>query len=300
MDNDKGKFKTPPLYILKIIEGIDKGKRFILYGSKKYTVGRAKDCEIIIDHKDKTASRRHAIMTVEKSKVILENLSETNPTILNHKKIKKITIIKGDQFQVGSTVLELEGYNDGVHASHKSSSKSFRIAACLVLIIAVASLIYITKYSPSNTSKNSIDIKEEERKGQSEIAVSAHKEHTIDQPNLEKVVDVPIADKKRANEHFRKGIFFYDAGKLKKAIDEWDRAILLDQTHPHAKKWLIRAEDEIDKLVKKHYQRALINSKYMRYNEAINEFRIVIELSRNKYDESYLNSMKKLKELELK
>ena len=300
MDNNKEKCKAKPLYNLKIIEGIAKGKIYLLYGSQKYTIGRAKDCEIIIDQKDKSVSRRHAILTVGKSKVILENMSETNPTILNNKKIKKITINKGDQFQVGSTVLELEGCNDGVYTSHKPSTKSIRIAALLILTLAVAFLIYMIKLYPSNFSKHYVDIKEEERPKESEILVSEHKENNTDRLSSDKVADVLTDDKRKANEHFRKGLFFYDTGKLKKAIDEWERAIVLDQGHPHAKKWLIRAEDELDILINDHYKRALTNSKYMRYSEAINEFRIVIELSRNKNDERYVNSKKYLKELELK
>ena len=107
-------------------------------------------------------------------------------------------------------------------------------------------------------------------------------------------------DKRKADEHFRKGIFFYDTGKLKKAIDEWECALVLDHSNLHAKKWLLRAEEELDTLIDKHYRRALTNSKYMRYSEAISDFRIVIELSRNINDERFVHAKTKLRELKQK
>ena len=72
----------------------------------------------------------------------------------------------------------------------------------------------------------------------------------------------------------------------------------MDSSHLNAKKWLLRAEDELETLLNNHYQRALLHRKYMQYGKAINEFRIVVELSRSKDDERYQNSVKQLKELE--
>ena len=296
MDNDKRKRKIPSICVLKITEGIDKGKIFHLHCSQQYTIGRAKDCEIIIDQADRNASRRHALLTVEKDNVMLENLSQTNPTIVNGKKIHKIRLKKGGQFQVGSTLFELEGHDNNGSRAHKYRLKPLTIAAGLILMLAAGVMIVTRQSTPPENAKPPVTLPEGKHDEKSESAASDSKEFTFDQPASDEAVT--IFRREEANEHFRQGMFFYNADRLKKAIDEWDRALVLDRTHPYAKKWLLRAEDELEGLISKHYQRALISKKYMRYNQAINEFRIVIELSRNKEDERYANSLKQLQELE--
>lgn len=297
MDNDRRTDKIETTCVLRITEGIDKGKTFHLQCSEQYTIGRAQDCEINIGEADKSASRRHALLTVEKDSVVLENLSRTNPTIVDGKGIDKVTLSSGGQFQVGSTIFAVEGYDDGSKA-HKYRLRPLAIAAGLVLILVASIVIFTRESTPPEKAKPPIVLSEEERHEKSEIAVPDPKQVTFDQPGSDEATTMPTFSKEEANEHFRKGMFFYDAGKLRRAIDEWDHALVLDRTHPYAKNWLLRAEDEFEGLINKHYQRALVSKKYMRYGEAIKELRIVIELSRNKDDERYKNSIKLLQELE--
>jgi len=42
----------------------------------------------------------------------------------------------------------------------------------------------------------------------------------------------------------------------------------------------------------------LLNRKFMRYREAENDFQLVMELSRDKLDERYLDAQRQLEELE--
>jgi hypothetical protein len=303
MNEDNGIDRASSIALLKVVKGINRGDSFPLHASKEYTIGRAKDCEIIIDEGDKNASRRHALLRVEKEHVVLENLSKTNPTIVNGKGISKINLKKKDQFQVGSTVLELEVYGGHEGSPTKRRGKILGIVTGLLFIFVAVLLIITWRSSPPKkpeavkTSKTPVVNKEEpDQKGEcvaSSPDVSVSEKTKVDKPIIEN-----SNDKEGADGHFRQGMFFYEAGKVKKALEEWDYALALDRNHPHARKWLLRAEDELEILINKHYQRALVHKKYMRYREAIDEFRIVTELSRNENDERSINALRQLKELE--
>ena len=87
---------------------------------------------------------------------------------------------------------------------------------------------------------------------------------------------------------------------MNKALDEWNKAILVYPDHPDAKTWFLKAERELENAVKVHYQNAMLHHKYMRYDEAVHEFRSVVELSRNKNSDIYMESLRYLDELRKK
>ena len=302
MNDDKTVYKKPAPCRLKIIRGIDKGKEFPLYLDEKYTIGRGTDCEILIDSNDKKASRRHALLSVEGQRFVLENLSETNPTIVKGKRIESTVLKKGGRFQVGSTVLMLEPYErKGLRG--KKGLKFLRITAVFVVVLVVILVVVrqrtnhpVTQQS-TETSMTAMD----QEKGSAEKKAKTEMNSRTPPPSAP-VSDAPIelspADREKADEHFRKGLFFFDAGKFLRAVEEWDRALALDRNHQSAKKWLQKAEGALEKSIDEHYKRALISKKYMRYHEAINEFKIVIELSRNQDDDRYINALKQLEELQ--
>ena len=304
MDDDATRYNITSTWILKIVGGPDKGKIFHLYLSRKYTIGRSEDCDITIDSTDKRASRRHTLLTVEKDRFTLENLSQTNPTIIDGKRVDKISLKKSVQFQVGSTVFEIEGQGDKVRVPAKDRLKLLAIAAGVILVLAVTLMIFARKPAPPENnrspaaSESTADLKEQDHKKRPVFMTSERKPVTSDKADSKKFIKITTGNREKLNGHFRKGTFFYEAGRLKRAISEWDHALALDPTHIHAKIWLLRAEDELETLISKHYQSALISKKYMRYDKAKNEFIIVIELSKSKDDERYLNSVKQLKELE--
>jgi tetratricopeptide (TPR) repeat protein len=109
---------------------------------------------------------------------------------------------------------------------------------------------------------------------------------------------LPSADEEDADSHYRKAMFFYDAGKLARALDEIDLTLMANPTHSSARKWLLRITDELNELIDTHYQNGLLNRKFMRYREAENDFQLVMELSRDKLDDRYLDARKQLEELE--
>lgn len=70
------------------------------------TVGRAAGCEITLD--DNYASQVHARLFTRDDQLYVEDLGSTNGTYLNRRKVSAPMVLsRGDQVQIGSTVMEL-------------------------------------------------------------------------------------------------------------------------------------------------------------------------------------------------
>jgi tetratricopeptide (TPR) repeat protein len=109
---------------------------------------------------------------------------------------------------------------------------------------------------------------------------------------------VTDAERNQANQHFRQGMFFYETGKLLRALDEWTQAINSYPDHPDARVWYLKAEQELEQEARLHYQNAILHYKYMRFDEAAREFKIVLQLSRNTTSDIYMDALKYLNEMQ--
>ena len=70
-------------------------------------LGRDEECAITIG--DSFTSHRHARIFLEENSLYLEDLTSTNGTFVNGKKIEKSCVLQiGDQIQIGNTVLEAQ------------------------------------------------------------------------------------------------------------------------------------------------------------------------------------------------
>ncbi len=71
------------------------------------TIGRAAGCQVTLD--DNYASQLHARVFHRDGKIFVEDIGSTNGTYLNRSKVTGPMVIqRGDQLQIGNTVLELE------------------------------------------------------------------------------------------------------------------------------------------------------------------------------------------------
>ncbi|NNM34563.1 MAG: FHA domain-containing protein [Gemmatimonadetes bacterium] len=66
------------------------------------TLGRSKDCEVIISHE--SLSRKHAQIRRENEKLLLKDLGSTNGTFLGDREISEVAIAPGDTFKLGTDV----------------------------------------------------------------------------------------------------------------------------------------------------------------------------------------------------
>lgn len=82
-----------------------KGRTYRL--GEETTIGRAAGCQVTID--DTYASQLHARVFQRDGQIFVEDIGSTNGTYLNRKKVTGPMVIqRGDQLQIGNTILEVE------------------------------------------------------------------------------------------------------------------------------------------------------------------------------------------------
>jgi pSer/pThr/pTyr-binding forkhead associated (FHA) protein len=89
---------------LVITSGNDEGRSFRLAGVS--TIGRDPSAGIVLD--DAEVSRRHAVVSVEESAVLIQDLESMNGVWVNDERIAaERPIGVGDRVRIGATQLEL-------------------------------------------------------------------------------------------------------------------------------------------------------------------------------------------------
>ena len=105
---EPGKFKYSAALgkkaLLIILSRADFGTTFVIE-QPAFVLGRQKDCDFVID--DALLSRHHCRVTAdEKGDYWLEDLSSTNSTYLNSRKLQEKTRLQyGDRVMIGNTIL---------------------------------------------------------------------------------------------------------------------------------------------------------------------------------------------------
>lgn len=94
--------RTQPSLVL--IAGKPLGKRFPIT-PPQIIIGRSSEVEVSIDSQN--ISRRHALIKIDGSKIILEDLDSTNGTFVNDLKITHPVVLKeGDHIRCGKTIFK--------------------------------------------------------------------------------------------------------------------------------------------------------------------------------------------------
>src|SRR3954471_16121771 len=94
------------MWILRISGTNPKRTMFRLTSGAVRTIGRAKGANIIIDAP--LVSRVHCRLEAGKEFVDVTDLSSTNGTFVNDKRIEKATLVHGDRLRVGRVEFTLE------------------------------------------------------------------------------------------------------------------------------------------------------------------------------------------------
>jgi pSer/pThr/pTyr-binding forkhead associated (FHA) protein len=99
-----GRKHGPP--VLRLVAPAElKGRTYQL--GEETTIGRAAGCQVTID--DTYASQLHARVFQREGQIYVEDIGSTNGTYLNRKKVTGPMVLqRGDQLQIGNTILELE------------------------------------------------------------------------------------------------------------------------------------------------------------------------------------------------
>jgi tetratricopeptide (TPR) repeat protein len=287
-----------PTFRLTVIQGLDRGKKFDLETNRQYLMGRAEECDIRIDLSDKTVSRRHAQLYITDKHIIVENLSAANPVLINGKPVKKSTLKDKAQFQIGNSLFVVEKTAKPAASGGGRAIPPLRIVLIAALVIISAGLFFIMMNDSKEPAGTDINMTTSFEEMLPELPTALPDKDMSGNGFSATGLNVSAEDMKKADQHFRQGMFFYDTGNLSRAVDEWNQAVIFYPDHADAQTWFLRAERELEEKVKTHYQNAMLHYKYMRYNDAAHEFRLVVELSRNKNSDQYINALKSLNEIE--
>src|SRR3989338_7153536 len=92
------------MYKLKILQGLEEPKEFIL-DEGTHILGRGTECNIVIH--SSVVYKKHAIITVNHHKVMIEDLESKNGTFVNGIMVQKKELKLGDRISFQNIVLEL-------------------------------------------------------------------------------------------------------------------------------------------------------------------------------------------------
>ncbi len=94
------------MYALKFISGKYQGGVFPLKPNKQVVIGRSSDLDMVLV--EDMVSRKHAKITCQDGKVLIEDLGSTNGTFVNGEKILRAARLKeGDRILIGTSILKL-------------------------------------------------------------------------------------------------------------------------------------------------------------------------------------------------
>ena len=93
------------MYALKFISGKYQGGEFPLKPNKQIVIGRSSDLDMVLV--EDMVSRKHAKITTQDGKIIIEDLGSTNGTFVNGEKIKQARLKEGDRILIGTSILKL-------------------------------------------------------------------------------------------------------------------------------------------------------------------------------------------------
>jgi hypothetical protein len=90
---------------LRFISGKYQGGEFPMVPDKAIIVGRSSDLDMVLV--EEMVSRKHARISYDKGKIVIEDLGSTNGTFVNGEKVKRAQLKEGDRILIGTSILKL-------------------------------------------------------------------------------------------------------------------------------------------------------------------------------------------------
>jgi pSer/pThr/pTyr-binding forkhead associated (FHA) protein len=320
---------------LMVKKGREPGRKYLLTPGVTL-MGRDPACAIAFAPEDTLVSRRHASLTVTGSEVQVEDLDSRNGILVNGQPARQAVLNPGAELDVGGTVFVLydttvQDPKDQAQAAGaapdgaKPGRKRIMVLAGL-LALAVAALAYVATRtgseapsgqdagkastaspgtaapaSPSDTVAAPAAPSSPSAAPVSQAPAAPSAPSAPSQPSSpakpEAAQDTLSPEAEKASAHHQEGLFFYNSGKLGKAVEQWEKANAVDPANESAAKWLARARAELDQLLDKHYRQGQMALRYMRRDEAREAFLFVVENARDPNDTRAKDAARKLEEL---
>src|SRR5713226_36425 len=92
-------------FALKFISGKYQGGEFPLKQEKQIVIGRSGELDVVLA--EDMVSRKHAKISTQGGKIVIEDLGSTNGTFINGEKIKHARLKEGDRILIGTSILRL-------------------------------------------------------------------------------------------------------------------------------------------------------------------------------------------------
>ena len=291
------------LYLLqksKAKKSFDLKNYFFLFSNKEYIIGRDEGSDIPLNNDDYVSKINSKIYFSETDEnLFIKNYSKTNGTIVNGKKIEKIKLQKGDIIKVGSTEFLVRQLNVAM------------LKTSILLFILIVLAINIWKYNSlkslqnkTQAQTNSIVFKQQVKDIISNVDrnnSSLMKKEFIAKPISELNKDsqlssyLEMANIFYKNEHYEKAIIYY-----KKAKEYCEKKLIVDSIVLNIEPNLKTAIKKNNERIRYYYNKSLKCKKYKKFKDEEFNLKIVIELSVDKNNDYYNNSIIRLKELSSK
>ena len=92
-------------FALRFISGKYQGGEYPLPSEKEIVIGRGGELDIVLV--EDMVSRKHAKITTQQGKIVIQDLGSTNGTFVNGEKIKRARLKEGDRVLIGTSILKL-------------------------------------------------------------------------------------------------------------------------------------------------------------------------------------------------
>ena len=97
-------------FALRFISGKYQGGEYPLPSEKEIVIGRGGELDIVLV--EDMVSRKHAKITTQQGKIVIQDLGSTNGTFVNGEKIKRARLKEGDRVLIGTSILKLIAASD--------------------------------------------------------------------------------------------------------------------------------------------------------------------------------------------
>ncbi len=92
-------------FALRFISGKYQGGEYPLPSEREIVIGRGGELDIVLV--EDMVSRKHAKITTQQGKIVIQDLGSTNGTFVNGEKIKRARLKEGDRVLIGTSILKL-------------------------------------------------------------------------------------------------------------------------------------------------------------------------------------------------
>ncbi len=313
---DPKMYRQPAECVLKIINGTGIGHVYPVFIGSPLIIGKGASCDVLLEVLTDNISHKHARLTARGDSYFLENLSQSHSVVVNNRAVDEKLLIEGERFQIDDITFLLEPPEFEFPKEQKKkkaglkaglagfSGKKITLRRVLSLVLSLFLLLLVVIFlgkgekEENITSEDSLPAQQQPQKKQAPQQKETRKESEA--KATPKEVRPKEADRKKADEYFRKGMFFYENNDPKNAILFWRKAVALVPRHDRALTWLEKAEAELDSTIEEHYQSGLKALKYMRTDDAVKEFEIILDMALDGKDFRVTGARQQLQDLRQK